>query len=61
MDLQWNDYHDREPLKVQRAQLHLFDLWCTGRITPRVACTFAFDDIPAALDVVANAGTRARW
>lgn len=52
--LQWSDYRDRTPERVQAVQADLFRLWQAGAVRPRVMRAFAFADLPEALDQVAQ-------
>ena len=52
--LQWSDYRDRTPQRVQEVQAELFRLWQAGAVRPRVMRAFAFAELPEALDLVAQ-------
>ena len=52
--LQWSDYRDRTPEKVLAVQNALFDLWRSGAVRPRIMRNFAFEELPIALDLVAQ-------
>ncbi|HYC45036.1 MAG TPA: NADPH:quinone oxidoreductase family protein [Burkholderiales bacterium] len=50
--LQWSDYRDRDPEKVQRAQDALFRLYEAGRIKPHVMAAYPLEEHQAALRAV---------
>ena len=50
--LQWSDYRDRDPVKVQRAQAALFSLYEKGRLKPHVMATYPLEDYAQALRAV---------
>lgn len=50
--LQWSDYRDRTPERIQAAQKHLFKLWREGVVRPHIMRTFAFTDLPEAVALV---------
>lgn len=52
--LQWSDYRDRTPERVQQVQQELFDLWRAGAVKPRIMRDFAFSELPEALDLVSQ-------
>lgn len=52
--LQWSDYRDRTPARVQQVQQELFDLWRAGAVQPRIMRDFAFSELPEALDLVSQ-------
>ena len=45
---------------MRQVQAEIFRLWQEGRLKPRVARAFAFEDIPQALGLVAGGGTGGR-
>jgi NADPH:quinone reductase len=50
--LQFSDYRDREPEKVQRVQQELFDLYVAGRIKPHVMAAVPVSEHHRALKAV---------
>lgn len=52
--LQWSDYRDRTPERIQQVQQDLFDLWRSGAVEPRIMRDFAFSELPEALDLVSQ-------
>ena len=52
--LQWSDYRDRTPERIQQVQQDLFDLWRAGAVRPRIMRDFAFSELPEALDLVSQ-------
>ncbi|MGU3497106.1 NADPH:quinone oxidoreductase family protein [Xanthobacteraceae bacterium A53D] len=52
--LQWSDYRDRTPERVQAVQDDLFRLWREGAVKPRIMREFAFGELPDALDLVSK-------
>jgi len=52
--LQWSDYRDRTPERIQQVQQDLFDLWRAGAVKPRIMRAFAFSELPEALDLVSQ-------
>ena len=50
--LQWSDYRDRDPVKVQRAQAALFSLYEEGRLKPHVMAAYPLERYAQALGAV---------
>ncbi|MBC7779041.1 MAG: NADPH:quinone oxidoreductase family protein [Proteobacteria bacterium] len=50
--LQVSDYRDREPEKVRRAQMHLFELYEAGKLAPQVMASYPLGDYLPALRAV---------
>jgi NADPH2:quinone reductase len=50
--LQWSDYRERVPERVAEAQAEIFRLWKSGALLPPITKTFAFEELPAALDLI---------
>jgi NADPH:quinone reductase len=50
--LQWSDYRERAPERVAEAQADIFRLWKSGALRPPVTKTFAFEELPVALDLI---------
>jgi NADPH:quinone reductase len=50
--LQWSDYRERVPERVAEAQAEIFRLWQSGALRPPVVKAFAFEELPAALDLI---------
>jgi NADPH:quinone reductase len=58
--LQWSDYRDRTPEKVQAAQEELFRLWREGYVRPVVMRAFAFEDAAEAMTLLRNGQVRGK-
>lgn len=58
--LQWSDYRDRTPELVHAAQSEIFDLWRSGAVKPSIMKEFAFNELPQALDLVAEGKIRGK-
>ena len=52
--LQWSDYRERAPERVAVAQAEIFRLWKGGALRPPVTKAFAFEELPTALDLIAQ-------
>jgi NADPH2:quinone reductase len=50
--LQWSDYRERAPERVAEAQAEIIRLWQCGALRPPVVKEFAFEELPAALDLI---------
>ena len=50
--LQWSDYRDREPQKVQAVQQALFRMYDEGKVKPHVMCAFPIEEHQKALGIV---------
>ncbi|MFJ4394488.1 NADPH:quinone oxidoreductase family protein [Pseudomonas sp. NPDC089395] len=50
--LQWSDYRNRTPEKVEAAQAALFQLWREGAVKPRIMRLFNFESASEALAMV---------
>lgn len=60
MGIQWSDYRDFTPEKVQDAQRHLFELWRQGAVRPHIAEEVRFEDLPESLMRVAQGKIRGK-
>ena len=58
--LDLSQYRYRAPERLKTAQAELFELWRKGLIGARVARSFAFEDLPEALEFVARGRTSGR-
>ncbi len=58
--LQWSDYRDRTPERVQAVQADLFDLWRAGAVKPHIMRAFPFAELPQALDLVSEGKVRGK-
>jgi len=58
--LQWSDYRERTPRLVAEAQADIFRLWRSGAVRSPITRTFAFEDLPAALDLIERGGIRGK-
>ncbi len=50
--LQWSDYRERTPQRITEAQAEIFSLWKNGSLRPPATKTFAFEELPAALELI---------
>jgi NADPH2:quinone reductase len=50
--LQWSDYRERTPQRIIEAQAEIFRLWKSGALRPPAPKTFAFEELPAALELI---------
>jgi NADPH2:quinone reductase len=50
--LQWSDYRDRAPERVEAAQQHMYRLYQDGELKPYVARRFALEEFAAALETI---------
>ena len=60
LGLDVSQYKTREPTRVEEAQRELFRLWKEGKLAPRVARRFRFEETPDAIDFVAQGRTGGR-
>jgi NADPH2:quinone reductase len=58
--LQWSDYRDRLPERVAEVQARIFDFWRNGALQPFVNRTFAFENLPDALELIERGGIRGK-
>lgn len=58
--LDLSQYRRCAPERLKAVQAELFDLWHKGLIKARIARTFAFEEVPDALALVANGRTGGR-
>src|SRR6516162_1249524 len=58
--LQWSDYRDRLPERVAEVQARIFDFWHSGSLQPFVTKTFAFEELPHALELIERGGIRGK-
>ncbi|MEY9537971.1 NADPH2:quinone reductase [Bradyrhizobium diazoefficiens] len=58
--LQWSDYRERTPQRIAEVQAEIFSLWKSGALSPPATRTFAFEELPAALDLIAQGGIRGK-
>ena len=52
--LQWSDYRERTPERITEAQTEIFSLWQSGALRPPATKTFVFEELPAALNLIAQ-------
>lgn len=50
--LQWSDYRERTPQRIIEAQAEIFGLRKSGALRPPATKTFAFEELPAALELI---------
>lgn len=58
--LQWSDYRERMPERMAEAQADIFRLWRSGAVRPPVTQIFAFEKLPAALELIENGRIRGK-
>ncbi len=58
--LEVTSYRERRPDHMRQVQAEIFRLWQAGKLNPRVARVFGFEEIPQALAFVAGGGTGGR-
>ncbi|WP_076860177.1 NADPH:quinone oxidoreductase family protein [Bradyrhizobium mercantei] len=58
--LQWSDYRERMPQRVTDAQAEIFGLWESGALRPPATRAFAFDQLPAALELIGRGGIQGK-
>jgi NADPH2:quinone reductase len=58
--LQWSDYRERKPELMSQAQMEIFRLWRTGAVRSPITQTFAFENLPAALDLIEKGRIRGK-
>jgi NADPH:quinone reductase len=58
--LQWSDYRDRTPQRVDEVQADIFRLWKEGSVRPRLMKEFAFDELPIALRLIGEGKVRGK-
>jgi NADPH2:quinone reductase len=52
LGLQWTDYRDRQPQRVERAHAALAALWARGALRPRIMKTLALNDFAEAFRLI---------
>lgn len=50
--LQWSDYRDRTPERIEEVQSEIFKLWSAGAVKPHVMKEFPFLELPVALELI---------
>ena len=50
--LQWSDYRDRTPQRIDEVQADIFRLWKEGSVRPHLMKEFPFEDLPNALQMI---------
>lgn len=58
--LQWSDYRDRTPERIEAVQNEIFKLWRAGAVKPHVMKEFAFAELPAALEMIEQGRIRGK-
>jgi NADPH2:quinone reductase len=58
--LQWSDYRDRTPARIEEVQNEIFKLWQTGAVKPHVMKEFAFSELPIALELIERGEIRGK-
>jgi NADPH2:quinone reductase len=58
--LQWSDYRDRTPQRIDEVQADIFRLWQQGAVRPHVMKEFAFEELPAALQMIGEGKVRGK-
>lgn len=58
--LQWSDYRDRTPERVEEVQADIFRLWQTGAVKPQLMKEYPFNELPVALDLIGQGKVRGK-
>ncbi|WP_425994822.1 NADPH:quinone oxidoreductase family protein [Afipia sp. DC4300-2b1] len=58
--LQWSDYRDRTPKRVEEVQADIFRLWRAGAVRPHLMKEYPFKELPVALDLIAQGKVRGK-
>jgi NADPH2:quinone reductase len=58
--LQWSDYRDRTPQRIDEVQADIFRLWKQGAVRPHVMKEFAFEELPTALQMIGQGQIRGK-
>lgn len=58
--LQWSDYRDRTPKRIDEVQNEIFALWKSGAVRPHVMKEFAFRELPLALELIEQGKVRGK-
>ena len=58
--LQWSDYRDRTPQRIDEVQADIFRLWRQGAVRPHVMKEFVFEELPTALQMIGQGQIRGK-
>ncbi|MET1045481.1 MAG: NADPH:quinone oxidoreductase family protein [Hyphomicrobium sp.] len=58
--LQWSDYRDRTPARIEEVQNEIFKLWQAGAVKPHVMKEFPFSELPTALELIEQGRIRGK-
>ena len=58
--LQWSDYRDRTPKRVEEVQSDIFRLWQAGAVKPQLMKEYPFGELPLALDQIGQGKVRGK-
>lgn len=58
--LQWSDYRDRTPSRIEEVQDEIFRLWKSGAVKPHVMKEFPFRELPDALELIEQGRIRGK-
>ncbi|MEH2512651.1 NADPH2:quinone reductase [Nitrobacteraceae bacterium AZCC 1564] len=58
--LQWSDYRDRAPQRVEDVQTDIFRLWKEGFVRPQLMKEYPFEELPTALDLISEGKVRGK-
>ncbi len=58
--LQWSDYRDKTPQRIDEVQADIFRLWKEGSVRPHLMKEFAFDELPIALQLIGEGKIRGK-
>lgn len=58
--LQWSDYRDRTPQRVEQVQADIFRLWQAGAVRPQLMKEYPFSELPVALDLIGQGKVRGK-
>jgi NADPH:quinone reductase len=58
--LQWSDYRDRTPRRIDEVQADIFRLWKEGSVRPHLMKEFSFEELPVALQMISEGKIRGK-
>lgn len=58
--LQWSDYRDRTPQRIDQVQADIFRLWKQGAVKPHLMKEFPFEELPTALQMIGEGKVRGK-
>jgi NADPH:quinone reductase len=58
--LQWSDYRDRTPQRIDEVQADIFRLWKERSVRPHLMKEFSFEELPMALQMIGEGKVRGK-